>query len=177
MKLNNMIRDAFVRSAMNDVPSKADNSEQIRKLVLDDMVSKLPAPVRSLWENKDHQHWLKTDFNSYGGVSVSYPCAQRYNSWNKPKLSLVVQAQVNLLEAEATKDKETRSALEAKIKAAAYGCKTRKQLVELLPEFEKYLPEDEGKATQANLPAVANLLSEFTKAGWPKNKQTAAHIC
>lgn len=177
MKLTNLIRDAFIKGAMNDVPSKADNSEQIRKLVLDDMVSKLPAPVRSLWDDKNHRHWLKTDYNSYGGVSVLYPCVQQYNSWNKPKLSPVVQAQVDLLEAEAKQDKETRSALEAKLKAAAYGCTTRKQLVELLPEFEKYLPEDSAKATRTNLPAVANLLSEFTKAGWPKNKKVGASTC
>jgi hypothetical protein len=46
---------------------------------------------------------------------------------------------------------------------------TRKALVDLLPEFEKYLPADEAKAI-ASLPAVANVLSDFVKAGWPKNQ-------
>lgn len=174
MKLTNLIRDAFIKGVMNDVPSKADNSEAIRKLVVDDMVSRLPTSVRQLWDDKANRHWLKTDFNSYGSVSVSYPAADRANSWNKPALTPMVQAKVDMLEVEAKQDRETRSSLEQKIKTAAYGCTTRKQLVELLPEFEKYLPEDMAKATRTNLPAVANLLSEFTKAGWPKNKQAVA---
>lgn len=174
MKLTNFIRDAFIKGVMNDVPSKANNSEAIRKLVVDDMVSRLPTSVRQLWDDKANRHWLKTDFNSYGGVTVNYPAAEQYNSWNKPALTPIVQAKVDMLEAETNQDKETRSSLEQKIKAAAYGCTTRKQLVELLPEFEKYLPEDMAKATRTNLPAVANLLSDFTKAGWPKNKQAVA---
>ncbi len=174
MKLTNLIRDAFVTGVMNDVPSKSDNSEAIRKLVVDDMVQRLPASVRKLWDDKANRHWIKTDFNSYGGVSINYPSTERSNAWNKPALTPAVQAQVDALYEETTKDQATRAALHAKIKAAAYSCTTRKQLVELLPEFEKYLPEDSAKATRTNLPAVANLLSEFTKAGWPKNKQAVA---
>ena len=174
MKLTNLIRAAFVIGVMNDVPSKADNSEAIRKLVVDDMVQRLPTNVRKVWNNTSTRHFLKTDFNSYGGISVNYPAAQQSNRWNKPALTPAIQAQVTTLQEETTQDLITRNALLTKIKAAAYGCTTRKQLVELLPEFEKYLPEDSAKATRTNLPAVANLLSEFTKAGWPKNKQAVA---
>ena len=39
----------------------------------------------------------------------------------------------------------------------------------MLPEFEKYLPADEQKALRS-VPVVANLVADFTKAGWPKDK-------
>jgi hypothetical protein len=61
-----------------------------------------------------------------------------------------------------------RDTLSAKLQAAANSVATRKALVELLPEFEKYLPADEGAACKT-LPAVANLLADFSKAGWPKS--------
>ena len=168
MKLTKAIRDAFIRSAMNDVPSKQANGEQIRKLVLDDMVNRLPPAVRKVWDDSNTRSFIKTDYNTYNGVNVCYPAAEQCNSWNKPALSPEVEAKVVALELEMKDDTQTRIALQSKIKAAAYGCTTRKQLVELLPEFEKYLPADEAKATKVNLPAVANLVSEFTKAGWPK---------
>ena len=46
-------------------------------------------------------------------------------------------------------------------------CKTRAALAAALPEFEKYLPADEPKALRS-LPSMANVASEFVKAGWPK---------
>lgn len=51
---------------------------------------------------------------------------------------------------------------------AISACTTRKQAAEVLPEFEKYLPEDEPKALRT-LPALANVAADFVKAGWPKN--------
>jgi hypothetical protein len=38
-----------------------------------------------------------------------------------------------------------------------------------LPEFEKYLPEDEAQAVRA-LPVVTNVVADFVKAGWPTKK-------
>lgn len=58
--------------------------------------------------------------------------------------------------------------LQTRLKGVAYACTTRKQLEEALPEFSSYLPEEEAKAAK-NLPAVANVLSDFVKAGWPKS--------
>jgi hypothetical protein len=64
---------------------------------------------------------------------------------------------------------ERINALRTKLSATADAVSTRKALIDLLPEFEKYLPADESKAV-ASLPAVANVLSDFVKAGWPKNQ-------
>jgi hypothetical protein len=66
-------------------------------------------------------------------------------------------------------DEELRADLHAKIKAVAYSVSTRKALADALPEFEKYLPADDAKAIRT-LPVVANVVTDFMKAGWPKEQ-------
>lgn len=46
------------------------------------------------------------------------------------------------------------------------ACKTLKQARERLPEFEKYPPKDVEKSPTM-LPALANLVADLTKVGWP----------
>jgi hypothetical protein len=62
------------------------------------------------------------------------------------------------------------TSLRTKIKGAAYACNTTKQLRELLPEFERYLPAEEEK-TLRTLPVVQNIVADFVKAGWPDKKK------
>lgn len=81
-------------------------------------------------------------------------------------------SKITVLGDEALAQKRRRKDLEAKLSAAAESCTTRKALADLLPEFAKYLPEDEAAACKT-LPAVANIVADFTKAGWPKAKATA----
>jgi hypothetical protein len=71
-------------------------------------------------------------------------------------------------DAKRVRDDEEKAlqGLRSKLKGAAYACTTTKQLRELLPEFDKYLPE-EVAASARSLPVVANIVAEFTKAGWP----------
>lgn len=174
MKLTNTIRNAFINSVMNDVPNYNDLLDAVRKLVVDDIVSRLPKKIRAVYDDKDLRHWLKTDYNSFGSVSLNYPSPEVRSSCDKPMLTPEVQEKVNALEIEIKEKRRLHRELQSKIKSAAYGCTTRKQLAELLPEFEKYLPADEAKAVKQNLPAVANLVADFTKAGWPKSKKAAA---
>lgn len=65
------------------------------------------------------------------------------------------------------RQQQTRSALKDRLRSVAYACSTRKALLAALPEFEKYLPEDEPAALRT-LPVVANVVADFVKAGWPK---------
>lgn len=37
-----------------------------------------------------------------------------------------------------------------------------------MPEAEKYLPKEAKSST--NVPAVANVVADLVKAGWPKGK-------
>ncbi len=168
MRLTNTIRDAFIRSAMNDVPS-VDYTEQIRKLALDDIVDQLPEPVRKIWNDTKTRCYIETTWGNFGGVSVTHPCdghRAKLTSQGEKKLAVVIEKQ--------KAQKELHDALRQKLRSAAYACSTRKALAEMLPEFEKYLPADEAKAAAVNLPAIANIVTDFVKAGWPKNQKLAA---
>ena len=55
------------------------------------------------------------------------------------------------------------------LKGAIEACTTIKQLNDRLPEFKKYFPTVE-KPT-ANLPALANVVADLSKLGWPKGSK------
>lgn len=165
MKLTNSIRDSYVRAVMNDVP-QIDNSEKMRKIVLADAVAQLPPKVRALWNDEATRSYVNIDWygGRYSGTSVEVPAS----SATSFALTDKAAAAVAELTAAAKNQDNTRAALAQKIKAAAYSVHTREALVKLLPEFEKYLPIDETAAL-CTLPAVANVMADFVKAGWPKD--------
>jgi len=169
MRLTYTIRDAFIRAAMHDVPQEIDHSEEIRKLATEDLVAKLHPKIKAVYDDLEIRDWLKTDFNTYGGVSISYPSREQTWSRMAPKLSTGVQSKIDALEKKSKESKKVRDELEYKLRNVAYGVTTRKQLADALPEFEKYLPEDEAKAVRS-LPVVTNVVADFVKAGWPTKK-------
>lgn len=63
---------------------------------------------------------------------------------------------------------DARAATKRKLQGIVEGCSTLKQLKTLLPEFEQYMPTE--AAPTKNLPAVANMVADLSKLGWPKNK-------
>jgi hypothetical protein len=87
-------------------------------------------------------------------------------------MSEATAKKVAVLSEKARATRQTISDLQEKLESVAKSCTTRKQLAELLPEFEKYLPDNAPAASRA-VPAIANLVTEFTKAGWPKAKAKA----
>ncbi len=62
---------------------------------------------------------------------------------------------------------EAISAARCKLQGAIEGCTTRKALMTRLPEFEKYYPAEEAPMSK-NLPALANVIADLSKLGWPK---------
>ena len=62
--------------------------------------------------------------------------------------------------------KKERDDAHAKLSAIVNGCTTLAQLKKLLPEFISYFPT-EAEPTK-NLPAVANMVADLSKLGWPK---------
>ena len=167
MRLTNLIRDSFVTAAMHDVP-KVDYDKQIIEQYQQGMLDLMPPELVGLYEkNKD---WFNHSFKHLHGLNTSFKVvAPDYGTLElKPKR----KAEIDRLLALHKEQRRTRSELQDKLKAVAYSVTTRKALAEALPEFEKYLPADEPAACRT-LPAVANLVADFTKAGWPKSQQTA----
>ena len=166
MKLTNSIRDAFVRAAMNDVPS-VDYVEQYRKVMIDDGVAQLPPAVRKLWDNKATRDYVNlVHVGRYGEFSVCVPGLSDH------KVSTAAAEMGAALKAQSEAQDATRKSLRSKLEQAANSVSTRKALVDMLPEFEKYLPADEAAANRS-VPVIANLVADFSKAGWPKGKKRA----
>ncbi|CAB5151251.1 hypothetical protein UFOVP148_31 [uncultured Caudovirales phage] len=174
MQLMNYMRDAFISAVMQDVPS-VNHTEEIRKLVNQDLINQLPPDVKKVWNNPDLRAYVCSTYSSFGTskISVAHPTNEP-DRWNRPnpKLTDKAQEQLTKLDTEQVSQTKLRRELEAKIKAVAYACNTRKQLADALPEFQKYLPEDREKAMRA-LPVVANVVTDFVKAGWPKTQTKA----
>jgi len=162
MKLNKTHREAFVRAVMADVPT-VDYDQLIRDVALKAAVDQLPPDVRKVWDNPDLRAYVNTRYiYAVGFKGVAIPA----QGGDEFEFTEAAKAELKDLDAKQSAQETHLDELEAKLRAAIYSCSTRKQLAELLPEMEKYLPP-EGSATR-NLPAVANLVSDLMQAGWPK---------
>ena len=164
MRLTKTIRYAFVRAALDDVPRR-DYEAEIHKLIQNDAISLLPPKVKAIAEDKDLRHFLKTESHYLSGSFISNVRVMNPEYTRSPKVNEKVEA----LLVEFAEQSDRINTLRTKLAATADAVSTRKALVDLLPEFEKYLPADEAKAV-ATLPVVANVLCDFVKAGWPKNQ-------
>lgn len=171
MKLTNTIREAFIRAAMNDVPC-IDYHEQIRSAAVAAAVKDLPLKVAALWKDTTLRHWVKTNSATVGGWSVNVPSV--LDGWDDRKAeNAKLEAACAQLVAKQATQQRVRDELKQKLKAAAYSYSTRKALADALPEFAKYLPADNTQALRS-VPAIANVVSDFMKAGWPKGKKATA---
>lgn len=161
MKLTNSMRSAFVRAVMADVP-KINYQEQILKLMLEDAENQLPVEIRSLWKNEATKGFIRTKEVYEAGTYVRVPATERF------KFSVKCSESLDKLGASLAAQEKVLKGLETKLTSVAASCTTRQQLLDSLPEFEKYLPEDSIAACRS-LPAITNVVSDFRKAGWPKD--------
>lgn len=169
MRLTNFLRDAFVRAAMQDVP-KIDYQGQAEKLARDAIKAKFAKDFPDMdYAKAGATGWFRGDSIAlpYNINNISANPAKGYDMLKSDTKLWVKLEELSKLKQEQA---AAHAALESKLQAVAYACTTRKQLQEALPEFETYLPAEEAKVAK-NLPAVANVLSDFVKAGWPKNQR------
>jgi len=158
MRLTKLIRESFVRAAMQDVPH-IEYDEQIRKVIFDNVVAQMPPEMLKAYQK--HPKLFNTD-----GRYIDNQIGYVYLPCSIAPAPEAIRCALELVEKRRVQ-KNARQSLKEKLQAAADSVTTRKALIALLPEFEKYLPADEPAACKT-LPAVANLLADFTKAGWPK---------
>lgn len=176
MKLTNYLRDAFTRSVMDDVPC-IDYDEQIRSLIMKKALERLPKAVLALWKDPKTKAFVAAGTCRVGGnnsVGIDGVPGFCGSSWNSELVGASAEeakaffAQFDEILAKRKEQKQHREDLDSKVHAVAYSCSTRKALLERLPEFEKYLPEEASKVT--HLPAITNLMGDLVKAGWPKSE-------
>lgn len=165
MRLTNFIRDAFVRAAMADVP-KINYEEQAHGIARAYMQAEFKRVFPKIDINGEARNWLNKSSVDMPGSIGNVHCITP--EWGYLKTKPVWEELQKLASLNSEQNAKHRD-LRERLNSVAYSCTTRKQLLEALPEFETYLPAEEGKAAR-NLPAVANVLSDFVKAGWPKNQ-------
>ncbi|CAB5219988.1 hypothetical protein UFOVP232_19 [uncultured Caudovirales phage] len=156
MKLNKYDKQAIVRAIMNDVP-KPDKVK--RRIDLQTAIVKAMSPeCRKVFKTAPGA--LKTEY--FGDVI--------YDGLNWKSRDMVVgDVTEDKLEelAKPYKDEDALlSAAECKLKGAVEACTTLKQLETRLPEFKKYFPT--AAKPVATLPALANVVADLSKLGWPK---------
>lgn len=159
MRLTNYMRDAFISAAMHDVP-REDFRDQMQTLLVKAAVSCLPPKVRALYDDPATRDFIR---HTQLGHGLNYTYVPGLGT-----LPVSTQEKYDELK-EKQKEQDARlRELRGQLRGVAYSARTRKALVALLPEFEKYLPADDS-AVCKTLPAVANVVADFVKAGWPKD--------
>lgn len=173
MRLTNIDREAFVRSAMDDVPS-IDYSTQAKNLVLEHLKETVPVDLQNAIAK--YPDWFEARTvgmpphldNFATKLNHDYQSFRRITT---PAVAEKIEEIAKLAEAQDS----TRYELSQKLRGAILSVSTLKQALELLPEFTKYLPEDrDGDKKCRQMPVVANLVTDLMAAGWPKGKVAPA---
>lgn len=162
MMLTKTTRQAFVRAVMADVP-QVDYQTKFQDWATKRAVEVLPPAVRKLWDDKKTREYvrIKNPFGIYSGLTARVP------GISDDALQALLNEEREKMQALSREQQKARDAMTARLEGAALSVRTRKALAELLPEFEKYLPANNAEANR-QVPAVANLVADLTKAGWPK---------
>lgn len=168
MKLTNSIRDSFINAVMQDVPS-GDYQKQAKDIFEKPALDAMPAAVARIYKDPKTKGYVSLTYISFAGFSHYIPHgnprpllahdAENFLGSKTEELEKLRQAYKD----ELTKNRELRN----RLNSVVYSCSTRKQLLEALPEFEKYLPALTDKTV--DLPAVSNVVGAFMEAGWPKD--------
>lgn len=164
MKLTNHARDAFIRAVMNDVPS-IGYEERIHQIVMDAAIKSLPKDVQKVWNNPDTRKYIVLKYTSIKDMTGVFTPNSEVKIPPGTQLELDKLTKLNITQ------QNERVNLRSKLKNAAYGCNTLKQLREALPDFVKYMPgEYEHVGKVGNRLAVINPINDFKAAGFPKSE-------
>lgn len=154
MKLNKLTKQAIVRAVIQDLPPI---DKEARALAVKDAIVKAMSPeVRKM--SKTHPNALRT-------ASVAY--ADPHRHWGSDiVVGDVTNDQLKAIIKPYETQEEERAQAEHKLRHAFEGINTLKQALTTFPEFKKYYPT-EAEPTK-NLPALANVMADLSKLGWPK---------
>ena len=169
MRLNKFDKDAFVSSAMDDVPA-VDYSALAKKLVTDCLKASVPVDIQNAIAK--YPDWFEADHISMpSNISDFYTALtpQRVR-WQDVVTDPKDVAKMQELAAAAKAQHQSRIVLEGNLRSTIEGFSTLKSALAALPEFAKYLPEERDGRVNRSMPAVANLVTNMMNAGWPKEK-------
>jgi len=170
MRLTQVQREAFVRAVMDDVPS-VNYGEQARALAREAIARAMPQKIEEAFRDPKCEPWLNKAW-----LNLPYPFGIQHEylpgsiiDFNLQKQEPEVWKKLEELAKLEQRQQKARDELRAKLQACAGAATTRKALAGLLPEFEKYLPQEREPCK--TLPVVANVVADFINAGWPKQQE------
>jgi hypothetical protein len=154
MKLNKLTKQAIVRAIIQDIPPI---DKEARALAINAAIVKAMSPeVRKLF--KTHPTALRTK-------SVAY--TNPFRHWgNDVTVGDVTDEKIKEILKPYETQEDERTQAERRLFHAFEGINTLKQALATFPEFKKYYPT-EAEPTK-NLPALANVMADLSKLGWPK---------
>jgi hypothetical protein len=161
MRLTNTIREAFIQAALDDVP-QVDHVEAARSAVMAEAVKRLPVTVAKVWNDPTTRDYIETRHMWISTAGMHLPILDSYDEKLRADFEKVAKPFVDQHHAQ----QQMLTALREKLGGVAYAVSTRKALADALPEFAKYLPPE--VETSRMVPVIANVVTEFVKAGWPK---------
>ena len=172
MRLTQDHKHTFVRAVMADVP-KTDYKTQIAKRLYPTIEGRIPKIVMQAY--KKHPEFFQK-LHVYIGAPMKcyvYLDLPKYDHYSTVDLTEKEQALIADLIQAAIEQDDRLDSLKSSLNSSIRYCKTLKQLKEALPEFEKYMPEENQPASQ-NLPALANIVADFKAAGLQFKTEQAA---
>jgi len=154
MNLTKIHKQAIVRAIMQDTPQhdRKKWAEDIKVA----LVKAMSPEVRKLYKTKP---------SALRHRSVPYTNEFR-NYGDELPVGDLTREQIDQIIAPYDKLVAERRQMESKLEHAFEGIRTLKQAESTFPEFKKYYPT-EAQPTK-NLPALANVVADLTKLGWPK---------
>lgn len=148
MRLDKYTKESIYRSIKNDIPRPKNKVEDLQAMV----VKSMSAPVKSLYKKSPDA--LRTA--SFG--------AHEYHTDRYVEIVVGdVDHKVVLAPAKEAIKKYNDTCRQLEV--AIMSCSSLASLKRLLPEFISYFPTEEQPSK--NLPAVANLMADLTKLGFP----------
>jgi 3-methyladenine DNA glycosylase AlkD len=154
-------KEAIVRAIMNDVP--VPDKKKRREELQADIIKAMSPECRKLYKKAPHA--LRTH---HFGDLIYDGC-----SWGTRDVVIgdVEAKTLDELKVKYVTEDRARQNARDSLKAAVMACTTIKQLNDRLPEFKSYFPTIEKPIT--TLPALANVVADLSKLGWPKGKEVA----
>ena len=156
MKITKWDKESIVRAIMADVPMPDKNKR--RAQLQADIVKIMSPECRKIYKS------MPEALRNHNVGELIY----NDTNYNSRYIVLGDVKEEKLKELCAKYEEEDKKIRVAKnhLKGAIESCSTLKQLNDRLPEFKKYFPTQEKPV--ANLPALANVVADLTKLGWPK---------
>ena len=155
MRLTNHLRGAFVRNVANSIPEVIPPTIREVQSILYTMAD---PRLRAVYDDENLRKQLVTTwcFLSNNDRSSYIPTF----GFDIDKIDVVIKYK----EAEKKRDQAID-----KVRTAAYGCKTLKELQEALPDLKDYMPQ-EDKPAKINFPMVTGVVEALREVGFPKEK-------